>query len=75
MKTLEELKNRAKALKGKYISELKPSLDIKDKGAIGKIIEEFGFGIKNNSESRPDFYDIGVELKVVPLKTGKKDFR
>jgi DNA mismatch repair protein MutH len=72
MKSLEELRDRAESLKGKMISELKPSLDIKDKGAIGKIIEEFGFGVKNNSESRPDFHEIGVELKVVPLKDSQK---
>jgi DNA mismatch repair protein MutH len=72
MTTLEELRIRAKALKGKYIANLTPTLDTKDKGAIGKIIEEYGFGIKNNSESRPDFAEIGVELKVVPLKTNSK---
>ncbi len=72
MKTIDELRNRAESLKDKFISELKPTLDIKDKGAIGKIIEEFGFGVKNNSESRPDFHEIGVELKVVPLKHSQK---
>ena len=72
MKTIEELRNRAESLKGKFISELKPTLDVKDKGAIGKIIEEFGFGLKNNSEARPDFHEIAVELKVVPLKDSQK---
>lgn len=72
MTTIEELRARAKELNGKYIAELHPKLYTKDKGAIGKIIEEFGFGIKNNSESRPDFAEIGVELKVVPLKTNSK---
>lgn len=72
MKSVEELKDRAQALKGKYISELSSTIDTKDKGAIGKIIEEFGFGVKNNSDSRPDFYEIGIELKVVPLKTNSK---
>jgi DNA mismatch repair protein MutH len=72
MKTIDELRNRAESLKDKFISELKPTLDVKDKGAIGKIIEEYGFGVKNNSESRPDFHEIGVELKVVPLKESSK---
>jgi DNA mismatch repair endonuclease MutH len=72
MKTIDELRNRAESLKDKFISELKPTLDVKDKGAIGKIIEEYGFGVKNNSESRPDFHEIGVELKVVPLKQPQK---
>jgi DNA mismatch repair endonuclease MutH len=72
MKTIEELRNRAEFLKGKFISELKPTLDVKDKGAIGKIIEEYGFGLKNNSEAQPDFHEVGVELKVVPLKTSGK---
>lgn len=72
MNSLEDLRNRAESLKGKLISELKPTIDVKDKGAIGKIIEEYGFGVKNNSESRPDFHEIGVELKVVPLKDSQK---
>jgi DNA mismatch repair protein MutH len=72
MKTIEELRNRAESLKGKFISELKPNIDVKDKGAIGKIIEEFGFGLKNNSDAQPDFLEVGVELKVVPLKTSGK---
>ncbi len=59
MKTIDELRNRAESLKDKFISELKPTLDVKDKGAIGKIIEEYGFGVKNNSESRPDFNYFG----------------
>lgn len=72
MNTLQELLNRAEELKGKFISELKLQLDVNDKGAIGKIIEENGFGIKNNSEAKPDFQDLGIELKVVPLKESSK---
>ena len=68
MKTIQELENKAQLLRGKFISELTSNIDSKDKGAIGKIIEEYGFGLKNNSEAKPDFPEIGVELKVVPLK-------
>lgn len=38
------------------------------KGKFGQILEEHYFGIKNNSDSEPDFKEAGVELKSSPLK-------
>lgn len=39
-----------------------------DKGKIGKAVEEFIFGIKNNSLKEPDFKELGIELKVTGFK-------
>ncbi len=38
------------------------------KGGLGDLIEERFFHYKCNSDSRPDFPDAGVELKVTPYK-------
>ncbi len=42
------------------------------KGAIGNVIEESWFGLKVNNESRPDFEEAGVELKVTPYVRNRK---
>lgn len=41
------------------------------KGAIGTVIEESWYGYSPNSDSRPDFPEAGVELKVTPYIRGK----
>ncbi len=38
------------------------------KGKFGQFLEEAYFGKKNDSASRPDFDNLGIELKVSPLK-------
>lgn len=38
------------------------------KGAIGNIVEKFWFGIANNPLPEPDFAEVGIELKVIPLE-------
>lgn len=43
----------------------------RNKGNLGQIIEERFFHYKCNSDSRADFYEAGVELKVTPYKEGK----
>lgn len=43
----------------------------RNKGNLGQIIEEKFFHYQCNSESRPDFYEAGVELKVTPYKENK----
>ncbi len=45
-----------------------PSLSYSGKGKFGDYLEEEYFGKKNDSKSKPDFEEIGVELKAVPLK-------
>ena len=42
--------------------------DKKNKGNLGQIIEERFFHYECNSDSRADFYEAGVELKVTPYK-------
>lgn len=42
------------------------------KGHFGDLVEEYIFGIKNNSEAAPDFPKVGVELKTTPLKIHAK---
>lgn len=47
----------------------------RNKGNLGQIIEERFFHYECNSDSRPDFAEAGVELKVTPYKeTGKGKF-
>lgn len=41
------------------------------KGGLGDLIEERFFHYKCNSDSRPDFPDAGVELKVTPYKENR----
>ena len=41
------------------------------KGGLGDLIEERFFHYKCNSDSRPDFPDAGVELKVTPYRVNK----
>ena len=43
----------------------------KRKGGLGEIIEECFFHYKCNTESKPDFNEAGVELKVTPYKINK----
>lgn len=44
----------------------------KDKGGFNKIVEAEYFKIPNNNEQAPDFSEVGIELKVTPLKEIKK---
>lgn len=45
------------------------------RGAIGTVIEESWFGYTPNSDSRPDFSEAGVELKVTPYIHGRNGIR
>ena len=77
--SLEQIKDKADALIGKDIyaivggeenlSKLKSG-----KGNVGNLIERYGFGIPNNSFRKPDFMPVGIELKVLPLKSVKSKF-
>ena len=42
--------------------------NVSNKGSLGQLIEQYLFGISNNSESEPDFMPAGIELKVTPYK-------
>jgi len=43
----------------------------KRKGGLGEIVEERFFHYKANSDSRPDFPEAGVELKVTPYRINR----
>ena len=42
--------------------------NISNKGSLGQLVEQFLFGMENNSDSEPDFIPAGIELKVTPYK-------
>jgi len=48
------------------------STAVRLKGKFGQYLEKYYFGIENNSDSEPDFKEVGVELKSTPLKALKK---
>ncbi|MGO5012403.1 MutH/Sau3AI family endonuclease [Niallia sp. Sow4_A1] len=73
-KTESELLSKAKEAEGKTFDQI----DIynrlsnrKSKGSLGQVIEESFFGYKINSDARPDFEELRVELKVTPFKKNK----
>src|SRR5690554_7822211 len=47
---------------------MKPKKTYRGKGRFGQFIEEVYFGLTTNSDSRPDFKEADLELKVAPLK-------
>jgi DNA mismatch repair protein MutH len=72
--TIEELMIKAQAAEGKTFGEIDNTGRIKNlrsKGTLGNIIEESYFGYEINSISKPDFENLGVELKVTPFKKNK----
>lgn len=73
----EELLGYARNLEGQSVNEVKKyEVDsVRDfhtgysgKGGFGQYLEERYFEKKNDNESKPDFDNIGIELKVSPLK-------
>ncbi|PEX04823.1 hypothetical protein CN453_04750 [Bacillus cereus] len=77
--SVEELHNHAKQAIGRQIKNLvKPETtqkyydSPKNKGWIGNSVESDYFGLPNNSRKEADFANLGVELKVTPIKMTKK---
>ena len=71
----QQLLTYAKKLEGLRFSEISAligQLDEKHrkhtKGVAAKVIETEYFGIPTNSSEKPDFEDLGIELKVSPLR-------
>ena len=65
----------AKKLEGRRFSEISKDIGQLDethrkhtKGVAAKVIETGYFGIPTNSSEAPDFEDLGIELKVSPLR-------
>ena len=74
-RTIESVIARAKELIGRTLAEEYPEIEMstsKSKGQLGELIEEHHFGLEINNESRPDFKNLGVELKTSPLRKTKK---
>lgn len=72
--------DRAKILENKTVKQVlcesyrdAKKINKNNKGNVGNIIEEYWFGINNNSSPKPDFEEAGIELKVVPLKRNNKN--
>ena len=70
-----ELMSFAKKLEGRRFSEISESIGMLDenhrkhtKGVAAKVVETEYFGIPSNSSEKPDFEDLGIELKVSPLR-------
>ena len=67
----------AKKLIGKSLQEILDlssttrTINLKNKGLAGLIIEKEWFGIEQNSSQLPDFDKVGIELKIIPLKKTK----
>ncbi|MBB2483349.1 restriction endonuclease [Bacillus sp. APMAM] len=72
--TTEELMEKAIEAEGKTFGEIDKHgrlLNVKSKGGLGQVVEESFFGYSVNSEARPDFENLGIELKVTPFKRNK----
>ena len=70
-----ELMAFAKKLEGRRFSEISESIGMLDenhrkhtKGVAAKVVDTEYFGIPSNSSEKPDFEDLGIELKVSPLR-------
>lgn len=73
-KTEEELLVKAQEAEGKTFGEIDTTnrlLNEKSKGGLGHVIEESFFGYTVNSDAKPDFEHLGIELKVTPFKRNK----
>lgn len=78
--TLEELLEYARGAENKTFSQIidesenakYTGLDgSKKKGFLGHVIEECYFEYKSNSRPEPDFLELGVELKVTPIRKNR----
>lgn len=74
--SVESIFNFAKQLTGLTLAEavtLPPKLvSERSRGGLGNMVEEHYFGFKPNSDHRPDFYKVGLELKTTGLKKDSK---
>ena len=74
--TREAILKRALEIKGIPLKDVDKTGRLSTgKGAIGTVIEESWFGYTPNSESEPDFPEVGVELKVTPYLRGRNGIR
>lgn len=72
--TEEQLLYKAKEAEGKTFGSIDKRNRIQNeraKGHLGQIIEESHFGYEINSNKEADFENLGIELKVTPVKQNK----
>jgi len=73
--TVDDVLARCRELQGLDLRQLALnegwSVDSMNKGSVGHLIEEAGFGVAKNSSPHPDLEAAGVEVKAVPLKIGR----
>ncbi|MHC8515091.1 Sau3AI family type II restriction endonuclease [Sporosarcina sp. ITBMC105] len=70
----KELLYKAQQAEGKTFGEIDKSGRVQNersKGHLGQIIEESFFGYQVNSNSEADFAELGIELKVTPIRKNK----
>ena len=68
-----ELMNRAARLAGFTLAEIAAELDVtlpadltRDKGVVGQLLEQ-ALGASSGSKAEPDFPQLGIELKTLPI--------
>lgn len=67
--------NYAKKLENKTLKEICPEIELTkttNKGGFGQLLEKHYFIYEPNSDSEPDFKEVGLELKSSPMKKLKK---
>lgn len=72
--TVDDLVERAREAEGKTFGEIDLTNRLenkKAKGGLGQVIEESFFGYTVNSNAKPDFDNLNIELKVTPFKHNK----
>lgn len=74
---LEELRGRAWAMAGRTLGELAAAQGValpadlrRQKGLVGRVLE-VALGAPGGSAAGPDFAELGVELKTLPIERGK----
>ncbi|WBL16885.1 Sau3AI family type II restriction endonuclease [Sutcliffiella sp. NC1] len=72
--TMEELMEKAKEAEGRTFGEIDKHDRLHNKmskGGLGQVVEESLFEYTVNSDAKPDFENLGVELKVTPFRKNK----
>src|SRR5699024_2635394 len=72
-KTEQQLLSKAEEAVGKTFYQIDQNnrLSGAGKGNLGQVIEESHFGYEVNSNKEADFKELGIELKVTPIKQNK----
>lgn len=73
---IDSIIEHASRLEGRTLREMIPVDELDDprrrRGAFGNAVEEYYFKYDLNSDSGPDFAEVGLELKTTPLKMNSK---